>query len=437
MSCNSVVKVSNLSKCYQIYESPRDRLKQYLLPKVRRLVGLNDRRYYREFWALNNINFEVGQGQTVGILGKNGAGKSTLLQILCGTLSATTGCVEVNGRVAALLELGAGFSPEFTGLENVYFNGNLLGLDKQDIDGKIKDIEKFADIGEFFYQPVKTYSSGMFARLAFAVAVHVEPDVLIVDEALSVGDSWFQHKSIGRMKRLMENGCTVLFVSHSIDSVRAICDHAIWLERGEIKLVGDAAMVTNEYMNEVFIEHNRLTVESKSGPGRKRVPDEGGLSICDQAKERLDGSALLDVESVSVLNSKGDVVEKIRQGEDFSIVVKMSFSQSINDLSVGVVIKDQFGQELTGESVFNSKRRGIDVVAGETTVVRFSSSMRFRGGQSYSVALRVNQVSEWDRSDNVLIYADDLAAVIDVVSDIENPMWFMFKQDFKVHVTHG
>ncbi len=430
------IKVENLSKCYQIYENPHDRLLQ--------MIMCGRIQYYREFWALKNVSFEIPKGQTIGVLGKNGAGKSTLLQILCGTLSPTSGSMYLNGRIAALLELGAGFNPEFTGIENVYLNGQILGLDKIVIDSKIEEIKTFADIGDFIYQPVKTYSSGMFARLAFSVAVHVEPDILIVDEALSVGDSWFQHKSMARMKSLMSRGCTVLFVSHSIESVRALCQKAIWLENGSIKSYGDATVVTNEYMNDVFVEHNRLVIEANYGEKNAEISNASlitprDLSETDKkndAAQILDNKTIIQVIGISVVNSLGFSTDKLYQSEQFKIEIHVKALNDIENISIGFLLKDQFGQELIGESVFNSLRKGLTFKKEQTVKIQFSSTMLLRGGQSYSIALRINQVSKWDRSDNVLIYADDLAAVFDVISDPDNPMWFKFKQQFDLKVLY-
>ena len=251
------------------------------------------------------------------------------------------------------------------------------------------------------------------------------------------------------MKRLMSNGCTVLFVSHSIDSVRAICENAIWLENGRIRLIGDSRSVTNEYMNEVFIEHNRITLAATGNQKGKKGNEGEGQDSNDScsshgarrrfqsAGSRLDARSVLEVREVSIRDGDGDKVEFLRQGDPFTIMVDIDFLQNVEDVSVGFVIKDQFGQELTGESLFNNYRKSFHFQAGESVKVCFSSTMLFRGGQSYSLALRINQVSEWDRSDNVLIYADDLAAVIEVVSDGESPMWFMFKQEFSVEVVYG
>jgi lipopolysaccharide transport system ATP-binding protein len=218
MSSEVAIKVQNLSKCYEIYDKPRDRLLQ--------MLSRGKKKYCREFWALRDVSFEIRKGETVGIVGRNGSGKSTLLQILCGTLNPTSGTVETHGRIAALLELGSGFNPEFTGRENVYLNASILGLSKEEIDARYDAIIEFADIGDFINQPVKTYSSGMLVRLAFSVQAQVEPDILIVDEALAVGDAKFQARCFDRLKKLKENGTSILLVTHSSEQIVTHCDHA-------------------------------------------------------------------------------------------------------------------------------------------------------------------------------------------------------------------
>ena len=234
MSSNNIaIRLENLSKCYHIYDRPQDRLKQTIIPKLRSFAGGNPVQYYREFWAVNNISIEISRGETVGIIGRNGSGKSTLLQMICGTLEPTAGLVDTKGRIAALLELGAGFNPEFTGRENVYMNATVLGLTQDEINARFDRIASFADIGEFINQPVKHYSSGMYARLAFSVAINVDADILVVDEALSVGDEPFQRKCFARIEKIRANGGTILFVSHSGSTVINLCDRAILLHKGE------------------------------------------------------------------------------------------------------------------------------------------------------------------------------------------------------------
>ena len=253
MSCNELaIGVDGVSKCFAMYESPADRLKQFVLPRLSRLGKRQPSRYYKEYWALRDISFQIGRGEQVGIVGRNGAGKSTLLQIICGTLEPTTGNVYANGRVAALLELGAGFNPELTGSENVFLNGSVLGLSRRQIEERYDEILAFADIGEFVDQPVKNYSSGMYLRLAFAIASHVEPDVLIVDEALSVGDEAFQRKCNARIARIRDAGATILFVSHSAGHVVEVCNRALLLEGGELLSIGPAKHVVARYQKLLY-----------------------------------------------------------------------------------------------------------------------------------------------------------------------------------------
>lgn len=265
MSSDIAIKVDNLSKCYQIYDNPRDRLKQMLMR--------GRRKYYREFWALRGLSFEVKKGEAVGVIGRNGSGKSTLLQLICGTLSPTSGSVQTEGRIAALLELGSGFNPEFTGRENVYMNSAVLGLNLAEIDACYDKIVAFADIGDFIEQPVKTYSSGMFVRLAFAVAVHVQPDILVVDEALSVGDIAFRNKCMEAIQKLMACGVTVLFVTHDLGTLQLLCSRVFWLAHGELLASGDPVRISQDYYistlptttGEISRQNNFLPPQQETG----------------------------------------------------------------------------------------------------------------------------------------------------------------------------
>jgi lipopolysaccharide transport system ATP-binding protein len=253
MSSNDIaISVDSLSKCYQIYGAPRDRLKQFVMPRMQRLAGQMSKQYYSEFWALKDVSFEVKRGETVGIIGRNGSGKSTLLQIICGTLTPTNGTVKTYGRIAALLELGSGFNPEFTGRENVYLNASVLGLTTEEIDQRLDDIMAFADIGSFIDQPVKMYSSGMMVRLAFAVQSQIAPDILIVDEALSVGDAKFQAKCFDRLRQLKENGTSILLVTHSSEQIVTHCSKAILLNGGIQLEAGEPGRVVNCYLDLLF-----------------------------------------------------------------------------------------------------------------------------------------------------------------------------------------
>lgn len=281
MSSDVMIDVQNLGKCYEIYASPRDRLKQFILPRLSqtatRTASLFGRsqtapqtKYYREFWALRNVSFQVKRGETMGIIGRNGSGKSTLLQIIAGTLAQTEGEASVNGRVAALLELGSGFNPEYTGRENVYMNGAVLGLKKEEINERFDDIATFADIGEFIDQPVKTYSSGMFVRLAFAVQAHIDANIVIIDEAMAVGDVFFRQKCYTRLEKLKKSGAAILLVSHSMPDVEQFCGRAILLSNGEQKFIGPAAEATKHYylLNQPIVE---FTCSDKIEPSDQSI----------------------------------------------------------------------------------------------------------------------------------------------------------------------
>ena len=254
MSSDLAIEACGLGKRFSLFEQPSDRLKQLMWGRWRQ--------YSRDFWALQDVNFEIRRGEVVGLVGRNGEGKSTLLQMVCGTLTPTTGTLNVRGRVAALLELGAGFSPDFSGLENVYMNAAILGLGRAQVDAKLDGILAFADIGQFIHQPVKTYSSGMFVRLAFAVATSVEPDILVIDEALSVGDGAFARKSFDRIMALKDNGATILFCSHAMYHVQALCSRALWLEGGRVRMWNTAARVTADYETSLVMDAPATTAHS-------------------------------------------------------------------------------------------------------------------------------------------------------------------------------
>ncbi len=263
------IAFQNVSKSYPIYASPGDRLKE--------LLTLNRLRCHRDFWALRGVSFAVHKGETFCVIGENGAGKSTLLQMIAGILSATEGSAQVNGRVSALLELGAGFNPEFSGRDNVYLNGAILGFSSQEIDRRYNEIEKFAEIGEFIDQPVKTYSSGMVVRLAFAVAIHVDPEILLVDEALAVGDIYFRQRCMRKVHELRARGITIVFVSHAIGDVKAIGDRTMWLDQGAIREIGATDMVVAKYLaamvekDSVYLTHEQRPVADRpGGPARGR-----------------------------------------------------------------------------------------------------------------------------------------------------------------------
>ncbi|KNZ70029.1 ABC transporter [Thermincola ferriacetica] len=318
MDKDIAIKVQNVSKIYKLYDKPIDRLKESINP-----FG---KKYHKDFYALKDVSFEVKKGETVGIIGKNGSGKSTLLQLITGVLTPTTGSIQVNGKVSALLELGAGFNPELTGIENVYLNGTIMGYSKEEMDKRLDDILSFADIGDYVKQPVKTYSSGMFVRLAFAVAVSVDPDILIVDEALAVGDMHFQLKCIDKMKSFKEDGKTILFVSHDIYSVRNFCDHVIWMMDGKIYLRGNVLSVTDQYMDYVKSELEQVD-----------TPISG---------ERKNG--ILNIDAVTILNDNDEEKNKFLFGENIKVVVDYTLSEKLPGVIGGVAIFDRRNSYICG-----------------------------------------------------------------------------------------
>lgn len=395
MSSDDVaIRVQGLGKCYQIYETPSDRLKQFVVPRLQRLVGRESRRYFREFWALKDVSFEVKKGETVGIIGRNGSGKSTLLQIICGTLSPTGGTVETRGRIAALLELGSGFNPEFTGRENVYLNAAVLGLSKEEVDARFDAIAAFADIGEFIEQPVKTYSSGMVVRLAFAVSINVDPEILIVDEALSVGDELFQRKCFSRIESIRASGATILFVSHSGSTIVELCDRAVLLDSGEKLMVGLPKQVVGRYQKllyapvdkrETVREQIRLADELKSpheddGPLQAR---EARSDHAQDVRESFDPGLMpistieyescgAHIESPAVLTLAGERVNNLIRGKNYRYTYTVTFTSDAVNVRFGMLIKTISGMELGGAVSAGSPRDGLTYVeAGSSCKVEF------------------------------------------------------------------
>jgi lipopolysaccharide transport system ATP-binding protein len=379
MSSDHAVIVNDVSKVYPIFKQPADRLKQMVVPRTRRAFGLDAPAYFREFWALRDISFTVGRGETVGIVGRNGSGKSTLLQIVCGTLAASTGTVAVHGRMSALLELGTGFNPDFTGRENVVLNGQLKGFTHRQMQDRFDEIAAFADIGDFIEQPVKTYSSGMLVRLAFAVHAVLDPDVLIVDEALAVGDARFQVKCFDRLAELKDKGTSILFVSHDVGAVRRFCERAIWLDGGRIVEQGDAYEVSSaftEFMLSGGATPNRtvpgapLAGLTNSGaataaalpgaaakrPFAERYPYPSG----EQSPLRRWGSDVGLIVSLALTDSNDALVQEIQTGTDFYIHVVADLPEHLPaaGLSVGFGIRSVSGHDLIIRSTFDTPEAG-------------------------------------------------------------------------------
>jgi lipopolysaccharide transport system ATP-binding protein len=363
MSSDVAIKVQGLSKCYQIYSQPRDRLKQFVMPRLQQMMGRPSQSYFREFWALKDISFEVRKGETVGVIGKNGSGKSTLLQLICGTLNPTTGTVQTNGRIAALLELGSGFNPEFTGRENIYMNGAILGLTEAEIDNKYDSIASFADIGDFIERPIKTYSSGMAVRLAFAVQSQVDPDILIVDEALSVGDAKFQAKCFDRLRQLKENGTSILLVTHSSEQIVTHCSQAILLNNGIQLESGEPRRVVNRYMDLLFGKESRTAVDNKRQADNNAVVTEDTnqntyeLNLSeDRFSERHGynpheyrwGDGSVNILDFYLAADAEPYPTAINTGQQITLVTSIKFHQDMYRPILGLTIKTKEGVTVYG-----------------------------------------------------------------------------------------
>lgn len=371
MSYNIAIEVRNLSKCYQIYKNPKDRLKQFVVTPLKRILGLPQSPYFQDFWALKNVSFEIKRGDTIAIIGRNGSGKSTLLQLICGTLYPTTGTIKRNGRIAALLELGAGFNPEFTGRENVFMSGALIGLREIEIEDRFSEIEAFADIGDSINQPVKTFSSGMYVRLAFAVIAHLDADILVIDEALAVGDAVFSQKCFRFLRNFQKSG-TLIFVSHDTSSVVNLCQRAIWLDGGEIQEIGNAKEIVENYL--------QFTLQEIYGPTTrlKSVTEEPELD--DVGKQRLHVSGQVEMHNPAIsyngevklnynlVHSRGwktgageitrvaleplysSKAPILRGGELLQLTITAVIYQDISHPVIGFLVRDRLGQDLFGEN---------------------------------------------------------------------------------------
>jgi len=397
------IRVTSLSKRYEIYGTPRDRLKQFIFPRVQRLAGIKPAQYFREFWALEDVSFEIKRGETVGIIGRNGSGKSTLLQMICGTLNPTSGSIQTNGRIAALLELGSGFNPEFTGHENVYMNASLLGLSNEEIDTRYEDIVAFADLGGFIDQPVKTYSSGMMVRLAFAVQAQVAPDILIVDEALAVGDAKFQAKCFDRLKKLRDNGTSILLVTHTSEQIVTHCSSALLLENGRVMEAGQPRSVVNHYMDLLFGKDKK----SLDSPSESRLATSAHEAVSQNYPLSLtedvfatrpgynqheyrwgDGSAsILDF----YLSADGETYPSaISTGQNITLVISVKFLSGLVRPILGITIKTKEGVTVYG---INSETLDVDEFkslgqSGQVAYVKASFCCRLAPGD-YFISLGV------------------------------------------------
>ncbi len=431
MSSKTAIRLQSISKCYQIYDSPRDRLKQFVLPHFRRIVGDVPRQYFREFWAVKDVSFEINKGETVGIIGRNGSGKSTLLQMICGTLTPTEGEIQTHGRIAALLELGSGFNPEFTGRENVYMNAAVLGLSNEEIDARFDSIVTFADIGDFIEQPVKAYSSGMMVRLAFAVAINVDPEILIVDEALSVGDELFQRKCFSRIEAIRASGATILFVSHSGGAIVELCDRAVLMDAGEKLAIGVPKLIVGRYQKLLYApadKRNGMREQIRRADEQFTTTDNvaaahaapGNFAETVPVPETIDffdphlkpstieyESHGAYIEAPSLLTIAGEQVNNLVRGGNYRYSYTVQFTRSASNVRFGMLIKTVSGVELGGGVSAISIRNSLPfVLAGATYRIEFRFCCALNAGVYF---LNAGVVGDVDGSEIFLHRLVDIA----------------------------
>ena len=445
-----VIKAEHLSKIYKIYENDIDRLKETFHPF--------HKRYSRDFFALKDVSFEIRRGENVGLVGKNGAGKSTLLKIITGVLTPTGGTLEVNGRIASLLELGAGFNPDMTGVENIYMNGLLMGQSRAEMDTKIDDIIAFADIGDFVRQPVKTYSSGMFARLAFAVNAFLEPDILIVDEALSVGDAFFQSKCMDKMRAMINSGVTVLFVSHDTFAVKNLCERAFYLQEGQLIMDAPAKEVVEAYNNSI-IQMRRKVISAQSDEfsalleevkrSHKIDDKDFNIAIDEESLQRgqenflknatyqriQDGRA--EFLNVQLMNLDGELITEVIFGQEVILRMVVKFNQEVECLGMAYHIRNSTGVDLIyTDSRFNDKQAIFDAKRGEIYVIDWKFKVELRQ-ELYNIACTISTPTNEDLTNPNVCDLVPLALQFKVVSpDVYTTLeggYVHWHNDLKIH----
>lgn len=401
MDKNMAISVRDVSKIYKLYDKPIDRLKEALSPR--------HKKYHKEFFALDKLSFDVEKGSTVGIIGTNGSGKSTILKIITGVLNPTTGSVNVDGNISALLELGAGFNADYTGIENIYMNGTMMGFSREEMEKKLPEILDFADIGDFVHQPVKTYSSGMFVRLAFALAINVEPDILIVDEALSVGDVFFQSKCYAKMEEIRKKGTTILMVSHDMGSIIKYCDKVVLLNKGKFLAEGSARDMVDLYKKILAGQFDESSIEiSDFSAGiiedvakiQKNILSlntgelmKAKMSINPSLTEYGDGRATII--DFGIVDVKGSISNLLMKGEYFYIKEKIKFNEEIKSPIFTYTIKDKKGTELSGTNTMLEAAKVEAVKSGDIYEVSFKQKMNLQGGE-YLLSMSCTGFEEGD-----------------------------------------
>ncbi len=409
---DAAIVVNAVSKCYHIYNKPQDRLKQSIMPRLQRTLGMQPKAYSREFWALKDVSFTLRKGETLGIIGRNGSGKSTLLQLICGTLSPSQGHIQTFGRVAALLELGAGFNPEFTGRENVYLSAAFYGLSKEQTDARFDDIVDFSEIRDFIDQPVKTYSSGMFVRLAFATIAYVDADILIIDEALAVGDAIFTQKCMRFLRKFKEEK-TLLFVSHDSKSVIALCDKALWLSDGQMKELGEAKQTCEHYLNFILgaTQDKQLQEQTQASSAAKKLREiwagehryapAGPSSLFQHNLEASAQTAPLgaEIKYVNVTAEDGSDIRALKGGEVVTLSIHAVAYTVLKHPVLGFYVKDRLGQFLFGSNTLSIEDRVPPIAEpGQEIKAQFTFAMPWLANGDYSIQAAVADGTQQDHT---------------------------------------
>ena len=444
------IRAHHLSKVYKLYDRSIDRLKESLHP-LRRI-------YHHDFHALKDVSFEIKRGETFGIIGKNGSGKSTLLKIIAGVLTPSGGALEVKGKVSALLELGIGFNPDMTGRENIYFSGTIMGYSREEMDEKVDDILAFADIGDFIHQPMKTYSSGMFVRLAFAVATKVDPEILVIDEALAVGDMFFQSKCTLLMKRMIDSGVTLLYVSHDTSSVTNLCRRAIYLENGMVKTMGDALSVTDQYLKDMRQLIYRASPECDFPAGELLNVEQGGFQnrnettspdsnselsdgTCAGAAFKVDlaftervqpyryGTGGARVMAMELINQQGEPSVAFRFNEWITARAYIECYKEIDFLNCCILIRNRNGIEITHATSFESGFAFPVLMAGDRIVVDIRFRNILKGGEGYTIHYTVNNTQQVETQE--ILDLIELAMHFESLRDETHPIWYLIYYPFQ------
>jgi ABC-type polysaccharide/polyol phosphate transport system ATPase subunit len=409
MSSDIAIKVENLSKCYQIYETPHDRLKQFILPKMKSMLGMQPKQYFRDFWALKNVSFEVKKGETIGIIGRNGSGKSTLLQIICGTLGSTSGVVKTHGRIAALLELGSGFNPEFTGRENIYLNGSIHGLSESQINEKYNEIVEFSEIEKFINQPIKTYSSGMTARLAFSSAIHLSPEILIIDEALSVGDFQFQAKCFEKIKELKNIGTTIIMVSHDLSAITEFSEKVLLISHGKSYFYNETTAAIND-----FKEQSTRSKKINNEPYQieKKYPSNKEKYLFYKFSNRFHRSGTGDAEIIDWYlsnSSNEDPINTLIFADNYKVIIKIKCNLDNINPNIGFFFTDVRGNEIAG-CTLNHEEYSTGLLKNDDLII---ASFKFKVILKPGIYLLNLGCSETINND--LISYDRLYSVVEIV----------------------